>query len=100
MFYTLPRCTSVITMKNEKVKDKEWKIQKNDKPGPGQYKESMKGYEKTVETSPVVKFKTDKRKGFATIAAESKSFVPSPSQYDFKDHKEQKIWRRLTTKRH
>lgn len=87
-------------MKNEKPKPKEWKITKGEKPGPGQYEFALKGFERTTESSPVIKFKTDKRKGFATAIAESKSFVPSPSQYDFKDHKEQKVWRRLTTKRH
>lgn len=96
----MPRCTSVINMKNERAKDKDYKVQKTDKPGPGQYQDAQKGFEKTIESSPVIKFKSDKRKGFATIASDQKSFVPSPSQYEFKDFKENKVWRRLTTKRH
>ena len=95
----MPRCTSVISLKNERPKEKEWKIKKTEIPGPGQYKEAMKAFSKTVYSSPIVKFKTGKRKIFAEAAADLKSFVPAPNRYDFKEFKETKLWRRITTKR-
>jgi hypothetical protein len=53
----------------------------------------------TLQSSPIVKFKTDKRIAFAEAISKRKSFVPSPSQYTFKDFKEDKLWRRITSKR-
>lgn len=88
-----------MSFKNEKAKEKEWKIKKTELPGPGSHPVTEKALSMTLQSSPVVKFKTGKRIIFAQAISEQKKFVPSPSQYTFKDFKEDKIWRRLTTKR-
>jgi hypothetical protein len=93
------RCTSVVNFKNEKASDKEWKIKKLDIPGPGSYKELEKSYNATLSQSPKIKFKSDKRVGFAEAISKSKNFVPSPHAYTFKDFKEEKVWKRNTNKR-
>ena len=62
---TLGRCTSVVQFKNEKATDKEWKIKKTDQPGPGNYAELDRSYNLTLSQSPKIKFKQDKRIGFA-----------------------------------
>lgn len=50
--------------------------------------------------SPVVKFKSGKRIVFAQAIADTKKFIPSPNHYTFKGFKEDKVWKRITTKRH
>ena len=62
------RCVSVINFKNEKAKDKEWKIKKRDDPSPGQYEGIDKGYKVIQERSPETSFKAGKRVGFAESA--------------------------------
>jgi len=42
----------VVNIKNEKPKDKDWKVKKVDVPGPGQYKETLKAFNMTVQSSP------------------------------------------------
>jgi len=49
---TLGRCTSVISLKNQKPTDKEWKVKKSDQPGPGHHKEVHKAFNFTQITSP------------------------------------------------
>lgn len=60
----------------------------------------MKGFERTVQTSPISSFKMGKRKIFAEAEASLRAFVPGPNKYDFKEFKESKVWKRITTKRH
>ena len=71
----------MLSFKNQKPKDKDWKVKKLDSPGPGEYKEYFKGYNLTKETSPKVGFKKGKRLIFAEEAAKNKHFVPDPSKY-------------------
>ena len=47
-FYTLGRCHSILKFKLEKPTDKQWKIAKNDKPGPGNYTETDKAFFQTL----------------------------------------------------
>ena len=96
---TLGRCRSVINIKNEKSKDKDYKVKKSELPGPGAHKEMEKGFNMTMPRSPVIKFKCDKRIIFAEQVAIRKKFVPAPDAYGFKDFKENKVWKHLTTKR-
>jgi hypothetical protein len=69
-------------------------------PGPGHEKETLKNYNFTKSSSPIVKFKTDKRIIFAEAYSKSKALVPSPAEYKFDTFKEAKVWKRLTVKRH
>lgn len=89
-----------MAFKNEKPRPKEWKIIKNTLPGPGTHQVTEKAFSLTLQSSPVVKFKSDKRIIFAEQTAKQKSYVPSPSAYTFKDFNEKKLWRNIQTKRH
>ena len=96
----MERCTSTLTFKYQKSSSKDWKIKKNEKPGPGNYLELEKAFSKTMYTSPTIKFKTDKRKSFVERAGENNKLYPAPNHYTFKDYKPEKIWRNISTKRH
>jgi len=75
----LGRCTSVVQFKHEKAKEKDWKTKKTELPGPGTHVNSEKAFNLTLESSPIVKFKTGKRIAFAEAISNAKKFVPSPS---------------------
>lgn len=62
----------MVSFKNEKAKPKEWKLAKTDIPGPGAHKESDKAFNYTIPTSPIIKFKKDKRVIFAEATAKTK----------------------------
>ena len=73
----------MVSFKNQKPSDKEWKIKKTDIPGPGNYADLDKSYNLTMSMSPKIKFKQSKRISFAETVSKSKNFIPSPSAYTF-----------------
>lgn len=98
--YTKPRTLIGVSYDKEKASPKDYKIKKTDLPGPGTHNEMEKAYAHTKPTCLTLAFKKDKRIGFAEKAAKNKALVPSPDRYDMKDVKFDKVYKRVTTRRH
>jgi hypothetical protein len=69
-------------------------------PGPGTHKEIDLAFKLTKTATLTMKFKKDKRKGFAEVSADAKKLVPSPDRYPIENVKENLIYKRVTSKRH
>ena len=52
-----------------------------------------------MSSSPTIGFKKAKRENYAQVMAEKQKMNPAPATYTFKDFKEEKVWKRVTTKR-
>jgi len=55
----------MVDYKNSKAMAKGWKVQKSDKPGPGNYKDRDKAFNLTLPRALVASFSKEKRIGFA-----------------------------------
>lgn len=90
----------MVSYSKEKASPKGQKIQKTDLPGPGTHKEMDLAFKLTKPATLTMKFKKDKRKGFAETSAEAKKLVPSPDKYAIENVKDKLIYKRVTAKRH
>jgi len=98
--HTKPKTVTMVCYAKEKASPKDQKLKKNDTPGPGTHKEIDLGYKITKPACLALKFKKDKRKGYAERSADARKWVPSPDSYKVEQMKSNLLHKRITSRRH